>query len=186
MSAREVWKSRKNLLLLFSMFIIPVVLAKLALDNDWFNKASTNSGELLKQELNIAQLGINDEALQKKWLILYRLPTPCDENCNQTIYGINQTFISLGRQMDRVIPLGLYGAELNTDDLGALKEKFWKFNLISAASKDQLESNSVYVSDALGNIILKYPAPTTDDEVLDLGKAMLSDLRKLLKYSRIG
>tara|TARA_R110001592_G_scaffold324870_3_gene604611 strand:- start:2364 stop:2924 length:561 start_codon:yes stop_codon:yes gene_type:complete len=186
MSKTEVWKSRKNLLLLFSIFIIPVILAKLALDNEWFNKASTNSGELLTEELSLSQLDINDEALQKKWLILYHLPTPCDENCKQTIYGINQTFISLGREMDRVIPVGLYAAELNTDDLGALKEKFWKFNLLSAASQDRLESNSVYVSDALGNVILKYPAPTTDDEVLALGKAMLSDLRKLLKYSRIG
>lgn len=186
MSNTEVWKSRKNLLLLFSIFVVPVVLAKLALDNDWFNKASTNSGELLKQELSITQLDLNDASLQKKWLIIYRLPTPCDDNCKQTIYGINQTFISLGREMDRVIPLGLYAAELNTDDLGVLKEKFWKFNLVTDASKDQLESSQVYVSDPLGNVILKYAAPKSDQEVLAIGKAMLSDLRKLLKYSRIG
>jgi hypothetical protein len=186
MSTTEAWKSRKTLLLFLSVFIIPVVLAKLALDNNWFNKASTNSGELLKEELSLAQLDINDEALQKKWLILYHLPMPCDENCKQTIYGINQTFISLGSEMDRVIPVGLHASEFNTDDLGVLKEKFWKFNLLSAASKDKLESNWVYVSDALGNVILKYPAPTTNDGVLALGKAMLSDLRKVLKYSRIG
>lgn len=186
MSNAQVWKSRKNLLLLFSIFIIPIVLAKLALDNDWFNKASTNSGQLLKEELSLTQLNINDEVLQKKWLILYRLPRSCDENCKQTIYGINQTFISLGREMDRVIPVGLFAAEFNPDDLGVLKEKFWKFSSLSEASKDKLESNWVYVSDALGNVILKYAAPTTDEEVLALGKSMLSDLRKLLKYSRIG
>tara|TARA_R110002167_G_scaffold44413_19_gene133658 strand:+ start:507 stop:1013 length:507 start_codon:yes stop_codon:yes gene_type:complete len=168
------------------MFIVPVVLAKLALDNDWFNKASTNSGELLKQELSISQLDITDEALKKKWLIIYRLPTTCGENCKQTIYGINQTFISLGREMDRVTPLGLYSTETNTDELGVLKEKFWKFNLLSAASKDKLESTWVYVSDPLGNVILKYAAPNSNEEVLAMGKAMLSDLRKLLKYSRIG
>ena len=186
MSTAEVWKSRKNLLLLFSVFIIPVVLAKLALDNNWFNKAATNSGELLKQELSLAQLDIDDPALKMKWLIIYQLPMPCDENCKQTIYGINQTFISLGREMDRVIPLGLYAAELNADELGVLKEKFWKFDALSAASKAQLAPNSVYVSDPLGNVILKYAAPTSDEGVLALGKAMLSDLRKLLKYSRVG
>ena len=88
--------------------------------------------------------------------------------------------------MDRVIPLGLYAAELNTDELGVLKEKFWKFDALSAASKAQLAPNSVYVSDPLGNVILKYAAPTSDEGVLALGKAMLSDLRKLLKYSRVG
>lgn len=186
MSTSELWKSRKNLVLLFSMFLIPVVLAKLALENEWFTKASTNSGELLQQELSIAQLDINNAELEKKWLIIYRLPMPCEDNCKQTVYGINQTFISLGREMERVIPLGLYPAELNPDELGALKEKFWQFNVLSAASNDQLESNWVYVSDPLGNVILKYSAPTSDEEVLALGKAMLSDLRKLLKYSRIG
>tara|TARA_R110001592_G_scaffold91754_4_gene268281 strand:- start:19356 stop:19916 length:561 start_codon:yes stop_codon:yes gene_type:complete len=186
MSNTTLWKSRRNLLLLFSIFIVPVVLAKLALDNNWFNKASTNGGELLKEELSITQLDINDEALQKKWLILYRLPMPCDDNCKQTIYGINQTFISLGREMDRVIPVALYATEFNSDELGVLKEKFWEFTSLPIASKDKLESKWVYVADPLGNIILKYAAPTSDEDVLVLGKAMLSDLRKLLKYSRIG
>ena len=186
MSITELGKSRRNLILLFSMFIVPVVLAKLALDNNWFNKASTNNGELLKQELSIVELDINDEVLQKKWLIIYRVESPCAENCKQTIYGINQTFISLGREMDRVIPVGLYASELDVDKLGALKENFWAFNSLPQASKDKLELNWIYVSDPLGNVILKYPAPVSDQEVLELGKAMLSDLRKLLKYSRIG
>ena len=88
--------------------------------------------------------------------------------------------------MDRVIPVGLYSPEVNTDELGVLKEKFWKFDLMSAASRDRLKSNEIYVSDPLGNVILKYPTPKTDEEVLSVGKAMLSDLRKLLKYSRVG
>lgn len=186
MSKTDLWKSRKNLLLLFSIFIIPVVLAKLALDNDWFNKAATNSGELLSQELSIAELELDAAELQKKWLIIYRLPSACDENCKQTIYAINQTFISLGREMDRVIPIGLHLESVNVDELGALKETFWKFNLMTAAVQDKIKSDWVYVSDPLGNVILKYAAPTSDEEVLALGKAMLSDLRKLLKYSRIG
>lgn len=186
MSNADIWKSRKSLLLLLSIFIIPVVLAKLALDNDWFNKASTNSGELLNQELSISQLDLNDASLQQKWLVIYRLPTPCDDQCKQTIYGINQTFISLGKERGRVLPLGLYSAELNTDELGTLKEQFWKFNLVSDAAMHKIDSNQVYVSDPLGNVILQYAVPTSDEELLALGKAMLSDLRKLLKYSRIG
>lgn len=186
MSSAELRKSRRNLILLFSVFIIPVVLAKLALENDWFEKASTNSGELLQQEMSISDLDLQNKALAMKWLIIYRLPSPCDEKCKQTIYGINQTFISLGREMERVIPVGLHTPELNTDELGVLKEKFWKFDLLSAASKDRLHSDEIYVSDPLGNVILKYPTPKSDAEVLSVGKAMLSDLRKLLKYSRVG
>lgn len=186
MSTIKLWKSRTSLLLLFSVFIIPVVLAKLALDNDWFNKASTNSGELLQEELSLTQLDITDPSLQMKWLIIYRLPAECDENCKQTIYGINQTFISLGPEMDRVVPLGLHATEFKSEGLGVLKETFWEFNVASSKSIENLETSQVYVSDTLGNIILKYSVPTTGDEVKAFGKAMLSDLRKLLKYSRIG
>lgn len=186
MGSAEIRKSRRNLILLFSVFIIPVVLAKLALENDWFEKASTNSGELLQQEMSITDLDFHNKQLEMKWLIIYRLPEPCDDNCKQTIYGINQTFISLGKEMNRVIPVGLFGPELNPDELGVLKEKFWKFDPLTASARDRLETNQVYVSDPLGNVILKYAAPASDEEVLKMGKAMLSDLRKLLKYSRVG
>jgi len=186
MNAPDVRKSRKSLLLLLSVFIIPVVMAKLALDNDWFNEGVTNSGALIEHELTVSELDITDEALQKKWLIISQIPENCPDVCKQSLYGINQTFISLGKEMKRVVPVGLYATALDEKTLGNLKAGVWKFNQVTMAAKDQLDPAKVYVADPLGNIILEYQQPTTDQEILDFGKAMLSDLRKLLKYSRIG
>ena len=88
--------------------------------------------------------------------------------------------------MKRVIPVGLYETPIDTASLGNLKSDVWAFNQVSTAAKGKLDPAKIYVADPLGNIILEYPQPKTDQEVLTFGKAMLSDLRKLLKYSRIG
>ena len=188
MNAPEVRKSRKSFLLLLSIFIIPVVMAKLALDNDWFNQGVTNSGTLIEHELTLDELDLTDKTLQKKWLIISQISDACLDVCQQSLYGINQTFISLGKEMKRVVPVGLYSTSLDESSLGKmnLKEGVWAFNPVTTAAKDQLDPAKVYVADPLGNIILEYPQPTTDQEILAFGKAMLSDLRKLLKYSRIG
>ena len=186
MNTPNVKKSRRSLILLLSIFIIPVVMAKLALDNDWFNEGVTNSGALLDQELTLSEIELSDDALQKKWLIISRIPDNCEKRCKQSLYGMNQTFISLGKEMRRVVPVGLYENQVDTASLGNLKIDVWAFNQASSAAMSKLDPSKIYVADPLGNIILEYQQPLTDGEVLTFGKEMLSDLRKLLKYSRIG
>ena len=39
--------NRKTLALLVVVFVLPVILAWFALNNNWFNKAATNRGELI-------------------------------------------------------------------------------------------------------------------------------------------
>lgn len=186
MSSSELKKSRINFLLLLSVFIIPIVVAKLVLDNHWYSEAVTNQGELLEGELSLVDIGITDEAIQKKWLIIYQLPKNCETACKQSLYGINQTYVSLGRETGRVVPVGLFLSDLNEEALGQVKKDVWHFSLISERAKEKLDSDYIYISDSLGNIILRYPLPVTEQEVLGFGKSILSDLRKLLKYSRIG
>jgi hypothetical protein len=186
MNAPDVKKSRRSLILLLSVFIIPILMAKLALDNDWFNEGVTNSGMLVENELTLTELELTDEALQKKWLIISQISENCLDECKQSLYGINQTFISLGKEMKRVVPVGLYITPIDKASLGNLKTDIWSFNQVTTAVKRKLDPAKIYVADPLGNIILEYSQPTTDQEVLSFGKAMLSDLRKLLKYSRIG
>ena len=53
-------KNRRSLLLLLAVFILPLLLAKLALDNQWLAQGVTNQGKLLTQPLTTAELGIND------------------------------------------------------------------------------------------------------------------------------
>lgn len=45
-----------TMLALLAVFIVPVVLAKLALDNNWFNRAVTNKGELIQPVMDLSAL----------------------------------------------------------------------------------------------------------------------------------
>ena len=50
-------KSKKlTALALILVFTLPVILAKLALDNEWFNKGSTNKGQLLNPIIEAGDL----------------------------------------------------------------------------------------------------------------------------------
>ena len=43
--------NKRTLIILVLVFVVPVILAKLALDGNWFNKGVTNNGELLSSPL---------------------------------------------------------------------------------------------------------------------------------------
>ena len=62
-------RNRRSLLLLMAVFILPILLAKLALDNQWLNLGVTNQGKLLTQPLTLKDLGISESELAKQWLI---------------------------------------------------------------------------------------------------------------------
>jgi hypothetical protein len=63
MSSSKLNKSRRSMLILLAVFIIPIALAKLALNQQWFNYGVTNQGQLIKNELTLAQLGLNIDEL---------------------------------------------------------------------------------------------------------------------------
>ena len=186
MSSSELTKSRRSLLLLLLVFALPIVAAKLALENHWFHEAVTNQGQLLKEELSLSELNITDAELQPKWLMIYPLPPVCDQQCEQTLYGMNQTYISLGSEMNRVVAVGLSASAIDHSALDQLRKGAWHFSQSSEETKNRLESDHVYLADPLGKVLLSYPVPQSQQATIDFGKALLADLRKLLKYSKIG
>ncbi|MDN3652286.1 hypothetical protein QWY77_05870 [Thalassotalea ponticola] len=183
----EVKKNRRSLILLLLVFVVPILLAKLALDYQWFNYGVTNQGRLLEQKLKLTNLGLS-EAQGKQWLIIYALPDNCDEQCELTLSTIENTYFALGRETPRVTPVAVSLSPFNAEQLTKVNNNHWQFvsELTATSKPNQLSSEQIYIADPLGNVVLTYPQPTGDDAVLSLGKAMLSDLKKLLKYSRIG
>ena len=90
--------NRITAILLVVVFVLPVILAKLALDNDWFNKGSTNRGELMEPPLDVSAL-ISDQ--EPSWRILYVMPDQCDVKCKNALYSLEQVWTALGRLSDR-------------------------------------------------------------------------------------
>ena len=180
-------KSRRNMVLLLLVFALPVVIAKLALELGWLQYGVTNKGELLNEKLTLTTLGFNKENFQEKnWLILYVLPAQCQQNCQQALEKIHNTYVALGKEMPRVTPVILAEQQLSTAQLARIEKSQWQVIKQPKQAKQQLAIGSVYIVDPLGNFILNHKQPNEIENIDVFGKAILADMKKLLKYSRVG
>lgn len=181
-------KSMKTPVLLFVVFVLPVALAYLALTFDWFNKASTNRGELLAEPLDMNLLGVEFEP---KWRLLFVMPQNCEQSCENALYSINQIWVASGKASDRVEPLvlrheqseKLENTEMNNHP--TLKVLNADGQNVNKVFKDGA-TDGIFIVDTLGNIILRYPLQQKQEDAIQQSRDILADLRKLLKLSRIG
>lgn len=180
--------NKRTFIMLVLVFVVPVVLAKLALDGNWFNKGVTNNGELLDTPLDFELLYPERE---KKWYLTYISSKPCLNQCENALYSLSQIWTALGREQDRVATAVMLTDEAQRNRArqleGAPKLKF------VPVSADQVtktfgdaEVEGIYIVDALGNVILTYPLHGDKQQAVLASRDILSDMRKLLKLSRIG
>jgi hypothetical protein len=186
MSDVQKHKSRRNLLLVIAVFVLPIVLAKLALTQNWLEYGVTNKGTLVENELTLQDLGISNTELDNMWLILYALPNDCNEHCEQTLLSVNNTLIALGKYKPKVRNVALYKHTLSNDQLSHLDHDEW--SVIPSPNNKHLliQEPTVLLVDPLGNIILEHKPPMHVEEQAMFGKDILADMKKLLKYSKIG
>jgi hypothetical protein len=182
--------SNKRLIITLAVvFILPVVLAKLALDNNWFNKAATNKGELLSPTLDMS--AIQDKAAEPKWQLVYVLPSQCSIECENALYSVEQVWTALGKEHDRVRATVISTPDSDASVARRLNEhsavKLLKTNVESVNNVFKGEPvNAIFIADTLNNVILRYPLQVEQQQAILHSRDILSDLRKLLKLSRIG
>ena len=140
MNSSEVNKSRRSMLILLAVFVIPVALAKLALNQQWFNYGVTNQGQLLENELTLAKLGLNLTDFDHHWLLLYTLPASCDQQCEKTLVSVNNTYIALGKEMPRVMPVALTQQNLTDEQASKIQLKKWHVQAMPALAKVRLRN----------------------------------------------
>ncbi len=181
-------KPKRSLLVLFAAFIIPVVLAKLALEQNWFEQGATNKGELLQPVESIGSLLVGQSP---KWRVMYVMPAQCSTECENAIYAIQQVWMALGKESDRAQPAVFVGAESDARARQILHD-FEHVNAInlteqqSAALINSQINQHIFLVDTQGNAMLRYPLFSLRQDAVMGSRDILSDLRKLLKLSRIG
>ncbi len=186
MSAEPQKKSRRSLLMVVGAFVLPIVIAKLALTQNWLDYGVTNQGQLVENELTLKDLGVQHSDLDNMWLILYALPDQCNEQCEQTLLSVNNTFTALGREMPRVKNVALYHQDLTEEQLNQLDISRWSILPTPSTTHSIIEQSKVLLVDPLGNIILEHNLPKSTEQQAMFGKGILADMKKLLKYSKIG
>ncbi|PKH88401.1 hypothetical protein [Colwellia sp. Bg11-28] len=179
-------RSRRSLLLLITVFILPILLAKLALDNQWLNLGVTNQGKLLAQPLTLKELGIDESELAKQWLIIYRLPNTCPEMCLHSIETVHNSYVALGKDMPRVSAVLLKGNIFSAQESKQLAKSQWKILALTPQMNNLLHGPQVLIADPLGNVILRHQLPEQEQLQPAFGKAIVADMKKLLKYSKVG
>ena len=185
-------KTRRTLTVLAVVCAAPIVASYVAYY--WVHPtARTNYGELLEPAPapEIAGLRLDGtpfrlSELRGRWVLLAAdAAAPCDARCEGKLYATRQARTIQGREQDRVVRVWLRPAgappppaELVAQHPGMI--------VVSGDSRqwDALPgpdgaTDSIYLLDPLGNLVLRYPA---EPDIRRLAK----DLERLLRASRIG
>jgi hypothetical protein len=179
-------KSRRSLFLVLAAFALPIILAKFALEQQWLDMGVTNNGTLLTNELTLEQLGLKTTDFNQHWLIMYSLPEHCASNCQKTFETVHNTYVALGKEMPRVFPVALYQNELSTEQRQKISESKWQLLAMPEQAKQQIAKSQIFIVDPLGNVFLSHQLPKNIEQLPQLGKKILADMKKLLKYSKVG
>jgi hypothetical protein len=180
--------SKKALMLLGIVFIVPVILAKIALEQDWFNRGVTNKGQLLTPVIDASSLLAE---APKKWRVLYVVPETCTESCQQAVYSIQQIDVALGKESDRANATLLVTAQSDQTALTLLQSET-SAEVLQVSNKNVNEvfksdlRNGIFLVDTLNNAMMRYDLPEQREVAIMQSRDVLSDLKKMLKLSRIG
>lgn len=201
---RGFLSSRQAFVLLALLFMTPAFVAWVmhnSSEQGWRPDGTTNRGTLIHPARPLtlpADIMVGEqpatEYLQGLWTLVYIGDGDCDAVCIENIYKMRQIRTAQNENMRRIQRVYLVRDEALSPELQALLEKEYKdmaVQLISAEQFGQIEpffrvdegslldTERVYIVDPLGNLMMRYP-PDADPS------GMLKDLKKLLKYSKIG
>ncbi len=190
----DVQRGRRNLLLLFAIALTPVLLA-MAMYFGGFGvpDARTNKGSMLQpaRPLPIENWAHVDMEAQWNvgpktgWKLVYAGGPQCDQACEEMLHHARQSHIATGRLQDRIERFYLaIPAAPDAATRAKLAQQFPGYQFLVCAENVHAcqipeGTGALYLADPLGNLILRY---TPEDDP----RALLDDLKKLLKVSRIG
>lgn len=178
----SVKKSRATLIGVILAFLVPVIGAKLVLDQSWYHGAATNRGTLLTPPL---ELGAAASVLPAGWRVVLVDQGDCAEACRQGLYAINQLDVALGKETDRVTPVYV-SAGPSQLDLSPMPLVQHVTDAALAAQFSSLPAQQLFIIDPWGNVVLHYPTFADEVTMRNETKSLMADLRNLLKLSKIG
>ncbi|MEZ9314001.1 hypothetical protein [Vibrio lentus] len=177
-------KGRLMLIGLILIFALPAIIAKTVLDQHWYTAGVTNSGELVEPRVTLEDFGITLPVAEEGWLVGYIAPTECESLCEQQLHYLNQSYLALGKNKERVTAVVFVAEGVS------LKGTINKPDLEFLAGGDQLRAEfapaSIVIIDPLGQLVMEYKSVSEPSQLVSQSKGMIHDLRKLLKLSRVG
>lgn len=178
-------RGRLQLILILAVVIGPMLLASAMYHwRFWVPETRSFHGELLGTGQTLSDLGVS-AAPSTRWQVLVTAPGACDSDCMALVYTARQLHIGLNREASRASH-GLALAEPLPEALDATLHR--EYPQLSRATLDRqrygqladpAKGAQLWIVDPHGNLVLRYDTTSP-------GKAILNDLRHLLKISQIG
>jgi cytochrome oxidase Cu insertion factor (SCO1/SenC/PrrC family) len=194
-------RQRRILIGVALMFFAPLALSfYLYYGKHWHPGGRVNAGELIDPARPLPALALplaapaagsiqtSPQFLKGKWTFLYVQQGRCEDECRRHLYDTRQVRLALDREMTRV--QRVFIGDSDCCDLKELLAAHPDLIVVrSSAADDSLlallpqsgahDSHGVYLIDPLGNLMMFYAADAKP-------KAMLEDMKRLLRLSSIG
>ncbi|MET2949272.1 cytochrome oxidase biogenesis cluster protein [Vibrio owensii] len=174
-----VTRGRIVLLSLIVLFALPAIIAKVVLSQGWYETGVTNRGELVEPYTTFEQLGQTSPLSEKGWQLAYVLPSDCQERCQQQLHLMQQSHIALGKYQERVVPV------IWTSKPSESASETLMVMQMNDSLSEKVQAGQMLIVDPLGQLVMAY-TPEANEDLVQLSKDVLADLRKLLKLSRVG
>lgn len=165
--------------------LVPLVVAYIMAYTGWgLPDGTKNNGELMPAGMIVPGSLIGEE--ERQWRLMV-VSDKCNDLCQQQVYRLQQLYISMPKESERLQAIWLSNddqldnnnltadIDFNYVQLSHDKAVFNWFNEQSLPWQDQ----SIWLIDPKGILVLKFPPDLS-------GRAMMTDIKWLLKASRLG
>ena len=192
----------KNKGFLLALIIFGTPFLVISLSTFWYYaglgpKATVNYGTMIDPPVDLGSLELelnyqplNIDSMERKWMIIHFLDNQCNEDCLEAFYFSRQINTAIGREKDRVKRFyvassktqekvkKLFQSETNLIAISAKNLNLLRQKMTEAGINPFIQPGFL-LADPLGNIILSYQGDIDP-------KKILSDIKKLLRASKIG
>jgi cytochrome oxidase Cu insertion factor (SCO1/SenC/PrrC family) len=195
-------RGRLQFLALAALFFVPLAVAFWLYygPGSWRPAGDASKGDLIDPARPLPAVSLpkadgaptGPDFLRGQWSIVYVGDGACDARCREALYLTRQSRIALNKDMDRVQRVFLAtGACCDRDFLAAEHPDLLVVRLEGPAAAQLLapfpayadgavgQAGRIYLVDPLGNLLMSYGADAP-------AKALLTDVKKLLRLSHIG
>lgn len=191
---KTINKTRQRLMLgaIALIFFMPIAASWLLYYFTDVGKGDAASyGELISPPVAMADrdlvepLGSANHRLHGKWNLVYVASADCAQPCRTRLGEMMELKVGLGKDAAR---LQLLAGTASANETGALKPFLRTYSgsrillfdyAADPADSGRFERENLYLIDPLGNLMMKYSSSSSTEGII-------RDLKRLLRYSRIG
>lgn len=182
---------RINLVLIFAVFAVPLIAAYLSY-YVWPPQGRLNYGELIDPK-TMPDVALRDadgkefslSTLRGKWIMLSVDSADCDEACDQKLFLMRQTRISMTKEMNRIERVLLLRGDAKAT--AELAKKYPGMHILSGANDSLLNTfpgapnaaDHIYLVDPVGQVMMRY---VKNPDATGIRR----DLTRLLSVSQVG